>query len=904
MNMMSSINVVTADPVKPDATWRMGQMLWSAIQHGCLLDRSCWPAWITGVQNAISIDGATLAVELVTIDSDGVAQPVRRWFADPITKVLIAQWRRERLILSDDISPERCLMAFEGGSSPGAGLSFQARLDRAHEYWEVRLPGLMLAQAKGELPSASLPTATWNQIVYCPGRDVVPLPELAFAKERGRFDKRLDVFRDEFRALRTPAPPYRARRAAAVGRKQAAAKALQALPPSSSPIHQALRAWCVWALVSERGGRVSRGYAPRTVAQYLGSLAGMFVDWPGGSPVEAAASVVAAHIEDNLDALTGPSLERAIKAVLSFQRYRRRERPDEPLAVDLTRFDREARSMPNVILPGTLAAMVGRLDRGGDGDLARMATLMFRAGLRADEVAALRIGDLNISPGRVELVVEGHDHRPLKTKTSRRIIPLDVLLEPDELDRLTSHVAERLGASAFGIEALLFGRASSVAPPSWQPIERVLCAALRRATGMQDITTHHLRHSFASYLLATLLLPVDVERPDIPTRLAPVISRARRDRVSARLLGHERMGGGALHAVSQVLGHTGPRTTVHWYCHLLDLSLGIYCSRASSLARIDHEFLITTVGVSEDSARRAAARVKLPPPPTSKNYRTPSGDTIRFWTPDMRRRAADATLLESGFQRIARPIARDLAAAHDEAGSIAEAAAYKGRIKEAERAERDGQPAPLQQKRVRTKRTVVADQRGYAVPWREIMAVVNVKPSTFVGTPDEPDRAMGWRSAALWAEPPKHAGKARLLVPPTDELAQLVDDRLCLDRRPRRREVIALQEISARWRRGRTDIVLHRLADAEAFVTLLVAMGFTKAEIVLSLTSVRGLRMSSADVHRFLQDRSVAPGLAGRVGWRGSLVVRLKPAGVDAPILGARACRLALMLLAIDLTSR
>ena len=229
MNMMSSITVVTADPVEPGATWRMGQMLWSAIRHGCLLDRSCWPAWIKGVQSAISIDGPTLAVDMASLAPDGAAQPVRRWFADPITKVLIVQWHRERLILAGGVSPRRCLLAFEGGGSWEAGITFHARLDRAHRYWEVRLPGLLLAQAKGELPSASLPTATWDHIVYGKRGGAVPAPEANMTRKQFVRDQRLAGFQDEFRALRSPASPYHARRAAEVGRKRAAAKALQAL---------------------------------------------------------------------------------------------------------------------------------------------------------------------------------------------------------------------------------------------------------------------------------------------------------------------------------------------------------------------------------------------------------------------------------------------------------------------------------------------------------------------------------------------------------------------------------------------------------------------------------------------------------------------------------------------------
>jgi hypothetical protein len=75
-------------------------------------------------------------------------------------------------------------------------------------------------------------------------------------------------------------------------------------------------------------------------------------------------------------------------------------------------------------------------------------------------------------------------------------------------------------------------------------------------------------------------------------------------------------------------------------------------------------------------------------------------------------------------------------------------------------------------------------------------------------------------------------------------------------------------------------------------------MGFRRNEVRLSLTSRRAHGMSSDDVHKFLADRATAAQLAGRSGWRGSLVVQVRPSDTNQPILAARAARFALLMIA------
>lgn len=218
-----------------------------------------------------------------------------------------------------------------------------------------------------------------------------------------------------------------------------------------------------------------------------------------------------------------------------------------------------------------------------DAEMRLMFMFGYRVGLRMSEIVGLKVQDFHDGGERFDLCVQPHPESELKTFHSRRIIPLDILLGDDELGALRRHLKKRKAhVSASGIDPFIFGPLRSPAP-YWsfdmeQRCGKVLNQAVPRS---RDLHFHHLRHSFVSYLLATLLLPRVERLPEmaVPRSLRSVISLERRDRVSDRLLGAERLGRAALHAVAQLVGHMPVTTTLKSYAHLLDLSLSIYTNR-------------------------------------------------------------------------------------------------------------------------------------------------------------------------------------------------------------------------------------------------------------------------------------------------------------------------------------
>lgn len=577
---------------------------------------------------------------------------------------------------------------------------------------------------------------------------------------------------------------------------------------------------------------------------YLTRLFELFSGW-SDCPIAASSDDLMAHFDAGLRSITSVSRRASsVKALLSFFRYVDTIRA-EPLDFDPDEYPSGGTAGGNIVLPAAFARMQELLLGAGETDLADMAMLMFRAGLRENEVQGLQVGDVNIAGDRIELTVQRNASRALKTPTSRRIVPLDVLIDDEERARLMYRVAPRRAKSAPGREAWLFGPALAVSPPC-EFVSKLQPVLAREATALR-----HLRHSFASYLLATLLLPQDDRSPAVPSGLATVISPERYRLVGDRLLGQQRLGAGALHAVAQLMGHTGPRMTCQYYCRLLDLSLALYCARPATMIPVDVEATIATLAIHSDSQRRAGGRAMAgiedgSPKILPTMAERPDAATILRYTPDVKQRLADASVVQAGVHRRGVRLARRLTAQMVDIELPQRRAAAKAR-REEQKSVGKAKPKPCQ-------------PVDHYVPWRGVIAHVEA-----IGTL-RPDMTREDQQIARLSE--IEAIRKGL---PDGDLQSFVDQRLRLSRKPRRAEIAALVEVVRRFRQGHTDIRLARLQDAEAFVRLLGIMGFARSEIQLAHTGWAGKILTSDRLHAFLADRSTAPGLSGRWGGGGHL---------------------------------
>jgi integrase len=129
-------------------------------------------------------------------------------------------------------------------------------------------------------------------------------------------------------------------------------------------------------------------------------------------------------------------------------------------------------------------------------DRAIWATAMY-GGLRRGELQALRSEDVDLAAGVIR-VEHGWDEKEgeieLKSRAGRRKVPIAAILR----DYLTEHQA-RL-AAAVANASLIFGRTES-APFTTTPLQDRADTAWRNA-GLERITLHECRHTFASLMIA------------------------------------------------------------------------------------------------------------------------------------------------------------------------------------------------------------------------------------------------------------------------------------------------------------------------------------------------------------------------------------------------------------------
>lgn len=218
------------------------------------------------------------------------------------------------------------------------------------------------------------------------------------------------------------------------------------------------------------------------------------------------------------------------------------------------------------------------------GELALIIILAFRAGLRLREILGLQTSDIltygDLSP---EIHLRHNAFRNLKTHHSRRIIPLRSFLDQTEADRLLAWLEMRkVMAGKSDDVGLLFGDLWARSLPDEKVYEQKIEHILAKSCS-DRLTFSHLRHSFGSYLLLTMLLPSAASEKLIPRHMRQLVSWKRKWSLLQTLVGKDRMGQSALHAVSQLMGHTGILRTLESYQHLLSLAVALYTNRQLTL---------------------------------------------------------------------------------------------------------------------------------------------------------------------------------------------------------------------------------------------------------------------------------------------------------------------------------
>jgi site-specific recombinase XerD len=229
-----------------------------------------------------------------------------------------------------------------------------------------------------------------------------------------------------------------------------------------------------------RGALALRGYSPRTQKVYLGHLR-RFLQWCDRRDPPASTDPGAQAQAYLLELVEGRGVSKSHQnQVVSAIRFMFEAVLGQPaLALQIPRPRKEHR-LPEVLSPEEVARMLARTRNPKHRAL---LMLLYSAGLRVGEVVRLRPSDLDVDRGLVR-VRKGKGARDRYTLLARRAVD-----------------AVRLYLDAYPTGPWLFPGGKPGRHLTSRSVQRVVKQAAEAAGIAKDVTTHTLRHSFATHLL-------------------------------------------------------------------------------------------------------------------------------------------------------------------------------------------------------------------------------------------------------------------------------------------------------------------------------------------------------------------------------------------------------------------
>jgi len=592
---------------------RRKRSLLSAVMFGGLLDRNS----LQGMREVFGSPLPSLAPDGRLKEdyarSTILKEPDRCWFADPLTRDLL----RRRVPWPINGRPA------EGGASEPSDYARLLRLDdrafidevggwvmaaattKARLFW----PSLVVNHCTGALQSVSLPLKRWESLE----RGDVPFES---SSDKSLLE-RIRTVRPRSKASRKSYPLFKDKGFHFI--RVAIAAAIKEYERSDDPTLASerknltlglkenqdlysqkftLRWWInEWFIqycpkIPLRKGQRPTPRRAKTLQDHAFALGGS-VDWSDlwFTPLEtidrqAIVGKLHSALKTRPDAL---ALARRLYAFLGYGSLPQPEGlPDLPQGSGVKR---EILSGPE------FKAVLSDLhdQSGGRGAHWLAAMLMFRCGLRPQEIIALEIDQVSIVGEIVELKVAATPYVNLKNRTSRRTLPLHALLSDDELAELLHWRALRIRDCKGNREHARLFFATIYHSSDYNYLLDPIEITIRHALGRELPTDKErqkqsyvfarcsiLRHSFVCYAVATMLFPRDDGGFEMPRGVSPdLISLERRERLERALLSEGHLGLSSLEAVRQMTGHARYQRTISTYTHLMDLVAGIYAWRRS-----------------------------------------------------------------------------------------------------------------------------------------------------------------------------------------------------------------------------------------------------------------------------------------------------------------------------------
>lgn len=617
----------------------LGRMLLSAIVYGGLLQNKWFVPMLTAVNNRVRARGSLVWLDMERVwqypetsyDASSETTRIknneiiisRRWFADPLSRLLIIQWlklRTDKKILPEHLpNPYDLVKQFlrHSGCQPDEiPRSINLLIEMAGTRIGLTVPPYIAAYAEGSINAVSVPAATWTRLCT---RKPVPREH----SNSDLLDDEDTPVKQSWRALAyaaAPVPPgeqreilkkmrrLMAKRGASRHDNASLRKKLALLVETHrDDMCQLLHLLAVWM---DYNLSPSKRNVPSSVDRYLGAIAdAMLVVCGKDELLEWDAVEFQARYEQAF-ALLAKQKEFARATFGRFHRFlvtyygasylapaffAAKSGPAE-LSVDANLVSQEEFDIIKVAIGWN------NPDRPRSASAAIIAAILgFRCGLRREEAQYLRLRDIQ-GRHKPEIVLRATPRRSLKTPAATRRLPLHVLLTEEELTFLNEWLHQFKNPDR---NALLLGtRGNDLLPLPDQLLFRPIRIAMRQVTGDATLRFHHLRHSFATWLLLRLTGDPNTLHTSAPFCRHIEFSSVRIQELRRALMGNEQMGRKGAYAVASLCGHADLDTMFNSYIHLCDWFLQRELSRPEGLPVLDAETVMTLTGGSRATVFR------------------------------------------------------------------------------------------------------------------------------------------------------------------------------------------------------------------------------------------------------------------------------------------------------------
>ncbi|MFC0679827.1 hypothetical protein ACFFGH_18465 [Lysobacter korlensis] len=537
-------------------------------------------------------------------------QSVRRWILDPVSLILagvLADAKTKRLP-----GPAQCLAAaVDHLRLPSCTLPTLARSARA--FWSLHLDATSIQYATTMPLAPSLPDHAWRALLVGPRS---PAPATTSLPEPAVRTQRLKI---SIRAL-GDAPEHTHRAALnEMLRVLRKGKNKKQKRPTRFELLKYLQAWqtrfehvggwvplmgaWVHAVVDQSSMRVASGLGAPGVLRYLEGFAKRFLEHFLDLPPDVLLEHEQEGTQDLLDAVavrldalrlqlqplgSAGEARRGLTQFLAFVAALGGPRIHLDSAWRSVVSAREVSS--NVLTPVEFDRLTKWLSRQGSAQSYNvlrnkvLAILAYRLGVRWEELQTRQLSDLQIDvdvDGRLHgyLSIRANAYLRGKTVSFTRRLPLELFVTPAELEQVALFVeraAHLGGLGRPGTDMLFADRGAPGLPPADSGTHDVIQAGMRHVSGDASLEFHTLRHSAATFMTLRMFQPhgsvLDPARwLDGASLVCGPDFNAGWTSYACRVTERSDRDGSRLFAVSALLGHLDPETSMRCYVHLFDV---------------------------------------------------------------------------------------------------------------------------------------------------------------------------------------------------------------------------------------------------------------------------------------------------------------------------------------------